>query len=540
MNEKNRKRTHRSEVTTDSPIIELMVNGHPIDKKTISKKIFTIGRISGNDFVIDFMSVSRHHAQIEKIDRDYFIQDLDSRYGTYVNNEKITKHLLSHMDRIRLGNQQDIVLTFHANLPKSAQKRISDTESNFLPFSRQTFQKLNLLLEVLQTTQLSLNLKVILDEIIRSVIKLTKADRGYILLKDDRGDLALKVSRFQNEEAEHRSTEISWGVVNSVLESGQPRVVGDVQTDHELKLHDSILELKIQSIMCIPLRRTNISEEDETDLRQTLALRKDTIGVIYVDSKQINKIYTLDDVKILQTLAGYASSAISNARLFQHEREKTRQLSNAYVDTVRVLANAIEARDIYTRGHTERVAAMAVILARELDWSDEQIFNLKMGAYLHDIGKIGVPDSILNKAANLDTGEYSVMKRHPQIGAKIIQGIASLESVKPYLLYHQERYDGSGYPDGLKGKSIPIEGRLLAVVDVFDALTSKRPYRGPIPPDTALDMIESEKGKHFDPYIVSVFLKCYRNGKIPEMLKKIEVNQDTGYHLIDDDYGRDH
>jgi len=519
-----------------APTIELLVNGRSTMMKLVRKKIFSIGRIAGNDMVVDYMSVSRNHAQIKKIGNDYYILDLESLYGTFLNGRKIEKGVLKDKDRIRLGNQQDIALVFHAFPIKATDQQMQDTVSQVLPFSKLTFQKLNLLLEVLQTSQLTLNLKVILDDVVRSVMKLTNADRGYVLLKDDRGVLAIKVSQFRTEEMKLNTGDLSWGVVNEVFESGKPRVVGDIQTDQELKKHDSIVSMKLQSIMCIPLRRTYISEESELDLQQTTVMKKETNGVIYVDSQLSNKIFTTEDVKIVQALAGYASSAISNTRLYQQEKEKSKQLAQVYIDTIRVLANAIEARDIYTRGHTERVAAMGVVIGQELGWSTDQIFQLKMGAYLHDIGKIGVPDSILNKTSTLDEEEYAIMKKHPQIGAKIIQGVNSLEAVEPYLLYHQERYDGTGYPSALIGDDIPIEGRLLAVVDVFDALTSKRPYRGPISPDEALQMIESEKGKHFDPLIVDVFLACYHNGKIPEVLKNLQNSLDTGQHPIDDDF----
>lgn len=511
-----------------TPALHVYFQGKLTRNVVLKGKLFTIGRMADNDLEIDYMGVSRYHAQIERIDGNFFIQDLGSRFGTFVNHQMVKKHQLVHDDRINLGHLKEVEVVFvhgDKNAEPASTGQVT-TLSNNLPFSKETFGKLSLLLEVSRSTQLTLNLKEILDEIVSSVMNLTNADRGYILLKDDRGDLAFKVSRLSRGlEQDQLPPDISWGVVNKVMETGKSQVTGDVQSDYELKKHDSIMTLRLQSIMCIPLIRTHILDDSSESSARSFKEVRDIIGVIYVDSRGSNKIYNLDDVRILETLAGHASVAISNARLFQQEKNKSRQLSRIYVDTVRVLANSVEARDLYTRGHTERVAAMSVILAQEMNWTADQIYYLKIGAYLHDIGKIGVPDAILNKRASLTVEEYAIMKQHPQIGEKIIKGIDFLEPVIPYLLYHQERFNGSGYPYGLSGEKIPIEGRLLAVPDVFDAITSNRPYRGPMPYDFALEEILKSQGILFDPGIVGLFKQCFLDGKILELLKVMKNDE---------------
>jgi HD-GYP domain-containing protein (c-di-GMP phosphodiesterase class II) len=186
------------------------------------------------------------------------------------------------------------------------------------------------------------------------------------------------------------------------------------------------------------------------------------------------------------------------------------------------LANAVEVRDIYTRGHTERVCYMAEFLARQLKWSEERLWEVKMGGILHDIGKIGVPDAILNKAQALTHEEFQIMKQHPVCGARILEGIPFLAPAIPYLLYHHERFDGKGYPYGLRNDQIPLQGRLMSVVDTFDAMTSDRPYRKAKSFKMALKEIKDCAGTKFDPRIAEVFLKGWERGLVDKAKLKVK------------------
>lgn len=181
-------------------------------------------------------------------------------------------------------------------------------------------------------------------------------------------------------------------------------------------------------------------------------------------------------------------------------------IGQAYLETVTVLANAIEGRDLYTRGHVERVATYALLLARELRWPPNHLRTLELGARLHDIGKIRVPDHILNKPGPLNDEEWAIMKKHPSIGAKILRGISHTRPAIPYILYHHECWDGSGYPEGLKGREIPIEARLLAIVDVYDAISSRRPYHPALSHHQVIEILRSESGKRLDPDLVKIFI----------------------------------
>ncbi|WP_298005594.1 HD-GYP domain-containing protein [Anaerolinea sp.] len=194
------------------------------------------------------------------------------------------------------------------------------------------------------------------------------------------------------------------------------------------------------------------------------------------------------------------------ARLRRREQISLFSTREAHLQTVVMLASAIEERDVTTSGHVDRVRTLALAFADYLGWSPEIKMILEIGALLHDIGKIVVPEHILNKPAPLTDEEMEVMKRHPTSGARILKGVSHLAPAAPYILYHHERWDGRGYPFGLKGDEIPIEGRFLALVDAYDAMTSDRPYRRGLPRERAMQIIRENLGTQFDPDLGERFL----------------------------------
>lgn len=183
-------------------------------------------------------------------------------------------------------------------------------------------------------------------------------------------------------------------------------------------------------------------------------------------------------------------------------RDAIDQLQRGYTDVIVALVEAVEAKDPYTRGHTQRVAELSILIGQELKLSPDQLRTVGQAAMLHDIGKIGIPDSVLNKAGSLSNEELAIIRDHPVRGHRIIQNVRSLRNEIGGVRHHHERLDGSGYPDGLRGAEIPLEARIIAVADVFDALTSARPYRGPFPVERALEIIRSEAGTKLDPACV--------------------------------------
>ncbi len=186
-----------------------------------------------------------------------------------------------------------------------------------------------------------------------------------------------------------------------------------------------------------------------------------------------------------------------------------------YLDTLEALASTLDAKDKYTRGHSERVAKYAVQIARELKLPEDQVETIEHVALLHDIGKIGVSAELLNRKGQLSASEFDLIKLHPVIGANILKEIHDLGSATEYVRYHHEKYDGSGYPDGLKGDNIPLGARIITLADSFDAMTSDRSYRKKMNWEEALEEVKRSAGTHFDPQIVKAFLNRWENRTIP-------------------------
>ncbi len=255
----------------------------------------------------------------------------------------------------------------------------------------------------------------------------------------------------------------------------------------------------------IPCRRTIISNP--------LISKRVLLGHLNIVYDHPFKQITPGQMHLISLLASQAASAMESSRLIYN-------LKRSYLQTIGALANAIEARDNYTAGHTDRVFYLAEILAEKLGWDKRRINQLKTGCRLHDIGKIGIPDGILNKPGRLDDDERVIMQQHPIRGAAILGQVPFLKPIIPYILCHHERFDGTGYPNGLKGKEIPIEGRLLAVVDTFDAITSNRPYRQGKSHEFALKELREHAGTQFDPELVKLFQKAYEEGLINRAIKK--------------------
>lgn len=201
------------------------------------------------------------------------------------------------------------------------------------------------------------------------------------------------------------------------------------------------------------------------------------------------------------------------------------KLEKAYLDSVQTLRYTVEAKDPYTRGHSDRVSAFSVLIGKYLGLPDTDLRTLEIGGLFHDIGKIGIPDSILLKEAKLTDDEYSEIKNHPAIGAHILCNAAIFQDIIPIVKHHHERFDGNGYPGKLKGEDIPYMARIAAVADTFDAMTSKRTYRDPLPLEVVTAEIEKCSGTQFDPEIAKVFLDILKNhyNEIQEIQEKFKA-----------------
>jgi len=244
----------------------------------------------------------------------------------------------------------------------------------------------------------------------------------------------------------------------------------------------------------------------QSGLYVPIKIAERVIGVISIESERANA-FSESDERLTITLAAQAAIAINNTQLFNDLQRSNIDLTLAYDATIEGWSRALDLRDKETEGHTQRVTEITINLAKTMGISEDELINIRRGALLHDIGKMGVPDSILLKPDKLTDGEWEVMRLHPKFAYKMLLPITYLKSALDIPYCHHEKWDGTGYPRGLKGEQIPFAARIFAVVDVWDAITNDRPYRKGWSKENALEYIKDQSGKHFDPQVVEALLK---------------------------------
>jgi len=218
---------------------------------------------------------------------------------------------------------------------------------------------------------------------------------------------------------------------------------------------------------------------------------------------------------------------VEQANLFAKVRAYASELELSYDTTLKALIAALDAKDAATEGHSERVAKLTVAIAREMNVPKEKLVDIERGALLHDVGKIGVPDAVLRKPRTLSRREWQTMQRHPLLAGVLVSKVGFLEGALPILLYHHERYDGNGYPFGLAGDRIPIEARIFAVVDAYDAMTSDRPYRKAMPHEEAVVEIVANAETQFDPAVVQVFQEVVKRIPLAEEEEAVSESEEA-------------
>lgn len=337
----------------------------------------------------------------------------------------------------------------------------------------------------------SLDLETTLRTIGERAKALFKADGCRIALLEPDGE-TLRFVLALHERAEavlNLRLKLGEGITGDVALRGEPEIVNDGLNDpRAVQVPGTPVEQ--EAIMLVPLKD-----------------RGKVIGVMSVSRLGNERPFRPEDLELLKGLASMASTAISEAKLFEELQEAHHELALAYEATIEGWARALELRDIETEGHSRRVVEMTLELARRMGMSAEELVHVRRGALLHDIGKMGVPDTILLKPGPLTSEEWEIMKRHPQMAYDLLSSIPFLRPALDIPYCHHEWWDGSGYPRGLKGEEIPLAARIFAVVDVYDALCSDRPYRQAWPEEKAREYIREQAGKLFDPQVVEVFFQ---------------------------------
>ncbi|MFQ5586060.1 MAG: HD domain-containing phosphohydrolase [Thermodesulfobacteriota bacterium] len=338
----------------------------------------------------------------------------------------------------------------------------------------------------------SLDQKDVRKMTMETITRLMNAEAGSLLLLDEEsGELFFEVALGEKgAKVKEIRLKRGEGIAGWVAEHGQPLIIHDVNNDPRfLKRVDKSTDFITRNMACVPIK-----------------IKDKVVGVL----QAINKLdggFTEDEMDLFQLFSNEVAIALDNARLYEELRE-------TFFTTAGALADAIEKRDPYTGGHTKRVLKYSTAIANYLNLQPREMETLKLSAVLHDIGKIGVEDKILKKTDKLSDEEMMVMNMHPKLGAEIVDHIRQLKDVIPAMLYHHERVDGKGYPDGLREEGIPLTARIIAVADTYDAMTTSRPYRKGLPPEIAIDEIKREVGTQFDGEVVAAFVRSFEDGCI--------------------------
>lgn len=250
--------------------------------------------------------------------------------------------------------------------------------------------------------------------------------------------------------------------------------------------------------------------------------KHELVAVLILGDKLNGEKYLEDEINVFSTLANDVAMAVANAELIKDLKDSFEREHHLLIDTASALASAIDARDRYTKGHSERVSHYTLVVATELidkgiiPYDRNFLEAAQLTGLLHDIGKIGIKDHILNKPSALDEEEFSVMKTHVEVGINILKPIRGMKEIADGAKYHHERWDGKGYPYGLKGEEIPLLGRIVAVVDAYDTMVTTRPYQKGRTPEEGLDELRRCSNAQFDPQIVEVFCDAWQSGRIKQ------------------------
>lgn len=342
----------------------------------------------------------------------------------------------------------------------------------------------------------NIDLEPLIDKFLSIATDGTDSDVAALYLFHDKLNWPYLIRLYAGAQPQDFTAESQGGytdLVKSVKESEKVKIINELSSS-EFK------DTEVNKIEGIVLRDT---------LLVPLKPRDILLGVIQVANKRNNGVYGHEDMDLLSILGSQIAFVIQNAELFNN-------LEKAYLDTLSALTNAIDAKDSYTKGHSDRVTELSVRLAEEVGVEDKDLERIRLGGMLHDIGKIGIPEHVLNKPGRLNDDEYDIIKSHPTLGVNILGKVEFLEAVVPIIKHHHERYDGKGYPDRLKGDEIPYLARIVSITDTFDAMTTNRPYRKALTVEEALHEIERCKGTQFDPQLVDVFIKMVRREESEE------------------------
>jgi hypothetical protein len=355
----------------------------------------------------------------------------------------------------------------------------------------------------------SMDLHDVLSQLARDATRLGGADFGLVALYDDKtSEVILRATydRTTGSVALHKRAIDDWFIRRAIAGN----------TAHLGTLSDAAVQQYFG--------RDAVSGREAPLLVAPMAIRDRVVGALAVVCPGARSNFSPAEAKLIEQLAGQAVTAVEQAQLFAKVRSDAQEIEDSYDSTLKALMAALDAKDRVTEGHCERVGKITIELATKLGVPESQLVHIERGAMLHDVGKIGVPDEILKKPDTLTDHEWEAMRKHPLLAGLLVSKVGFLEPAMPILLYHHEKYDGTGYPFGLSGDNIPLEARIFTIVDAYDAMTQDRPYRDAMSHHAAMEEIRLNNGTQFDPDIVAAFEEL--------MASKPDLRENSGRRVL--------
>jgi len=469
-----------------------------------SDALLRVGRLGSLEIVLDDTSVSLRHAEVRYAPpAGWIVRDLESTNGTYLNGMRFAGERPVRMkDVVQFGkvalmvdaaecgvstDQPQIVIQ---NLVEAtASSSWEGAQRNLVYDENRPLRPCDQLIALLGAGHHLIHIEKedeLLDSILHDAVHVLDAQRGAIVLAEG-PEQKLKIRSLANGLTEGQTGRFHYShkIAQRCFARGESYLCSNVNDDPELAAAQSTADGAMSSVLCVLLRTPRRS-----------------LGVLHLDRTLWQKPFTDEDLHLADALAAHVSAGIEAATLLHKQRD-------LFLNTISVLAQLVEGKDEYTGGHIQRVTGYALMLGRQLGLPDIELERLQTGTPLHDIGKIAIDDAILRKPEKLTPDEFKQMKTHTTAGAKVLEHVPELQPIIPIVRSHHERWDGTGYPDGLKGEEIPLLARIVAVANAFDVMTSAQPYRPgntAMPAEAAFAEVERMSGSQFDPQCAAAFL----------------------------------
>jgi HD-GYP domain-containing protein (c-di-GMP phosphodiesterase class II) len=493
----------------------------------LTEERYTVGRGSDNLICLMDMAASKNHFEVIRSGDHYYIKDLRSKNGTYLNGVRLAPKQFFDLppgSEIRIGStlihvgmeereeedsedlEQD---TLEAQLEPApamgsatgymsvaggrSAGRLRKMKERTIPFTVDSGRNVAGIYKVLSIVGSTADKDFLMRKSVDLILEIIDAERGFLFLSQEifEDDLQPAVARTVKTEGEVPLESISRSVLNAVLDEGSPVLCTEVASDHRFAGTDSLVSYNIQSVICAPIKS-----------------REGVLGLLYFDTTSAIKLLRREDLELVTALGIQIGIIMENMELVSGYHD-------IFVSLTAAMINLLEANYTGYEGHSRRVAGLSMALAYDLGLSRRVMEGLHLSAMLHDIGQFGMSPETINKPAALGPGEMAALRGHPEQGKAVVGRIRTFDRVVGGIVGHHERWDGSGYPAGLKGEAIPVEARIIGVAEVFDALTSPRPHRRAMEEEDALREIVKGGGTLYDPRVVEALQGLVRKGKIP-------------------------